>query len=78
MCLQKTMCPVVARQCALEAHLVNSVFQTLYLLSDFYQWILSIPEQDADAAVVVVLFHVGSRSSWSTFSRIIKCTFKVV
>lgn len=44
-------------QCSLEAHLVNSVFQILYLLPDFYQGILSIPKQDAAVAVVVVLFH---------------------
>lgn len=51
MYLQKCTCPVVVRQSSLEVHLVNSIFQILYLLTDFYQWILSILEKDAEAAV---------------------------
>lgn len=54
----KITCPVVVRQCSLEAHLVNSVFHILYLLFDLYQWILSVPGQGAAVAVALVLFHV--------------------
>lgn len=72
MYLQKCTCPVVVRQCSLEVHLVNSIFQILYLLTDFYQWILSILEQVAEVAVgCAFVFHVQSQSLCFMLSQVI-------